>query len=99
PFGPTKVSGTPRIAHVQSTPHRQKDSRATYLCGNSLGLASKRAKKLVQEELDVWAKRSVAIHGSLAVLMLCATQVPSSATSSIATEDLGRSIATPFIRS
>ena len=36
------------------------DEPCTYLCGNSLGLLPKRAKKLVQEELDVWATRYAA---------------------------------------
>jgi kynureninase len=30
------------------------DSKITYLCGNSLGLPSKRSTTLVQEELKVW---------------------------------------------
>jgi hypothetical protein len=33
------------------------DAKCTYLCGNSLGLMSKRSKALVEEELDVWSTR------------------------------------------
>lgn len=33
-----------------------------YLCGNSLGLLSKRSKTLVMEELDVWGRRAVEGH-------------------------------------
>ncbi|KAK2466992.1 hypothetical protein APHAL10511_001250 [Amanita phalloides] len=33
-----------------------------YLCGNSLGLLSRRSKELVNNELDVWASRAVAGH-------------------------------------
>ena len=33
------------------------DQPCTYLCGNSLGLLPKRAKKLVEEELEVWGTR------------------------------------------
>ncbi|EJF65981.1 kynureninase [Dichomitus squalens LYAD-421 SS1] len=38
------------------------DQPCTYLCGNSLGLLPKRAKKLVQEELEVWGTRAVEGH-------------------------------------
>ncbi len=30
---------------------------SVYLCGNSLGLMPKRARTLMQQELDVWSKR------------------------------------------
>lgn len=33
-----------------------------YLCGNSLGLLPKKARKLMQEELDVWSRRAVSGH-------------------------------------
>jgi kynureninase len=35
---------------------------SVYLCGNSLGLLSKRSEKYVKEELDKWAKRGVEGH-------------------------------------
>ncbi|KAI0720958.1 kynureninase [Cerioporus squamosus] len=38
------------------------DEPCTYLCGNSLGLLPKRAKKLVEEELEVWGTRAVEGH-------------------------------------
>ncbi|KAI1794492.1 kynureninase [Ganoderma leucocontextum] len=38
------------------------DEPCTYLCGNSLGLLPKRAKSLVQEEIEVWATRAVEGH-------------------------------------
>ncbi|KAI0375030.1 kynureninase [Pilatotrama ljubarskyi] len=38
------------------------DEPCTYLCGNSLGLLPKRSKKLVEEELEVWATRAVEGH-------------------------------------
>ncbi|TFK84620.1 kynureninase [Polyporus arcularius HHB13444] len=38
------------------------DQPCTYLCGNSLGLLPKRAKKLVEEELEVWGTRAVEGH-------------------------------------
>lgn len=36
---------------------RTADKPCTYLCGNSLGLLPKRAKKLIEEELEVWSTR------------------------------------------
>ncbi|OBZ75336.1 Kynureninase [Grifola frondosa] len=38
------------------------DAPCTYLCGNSLGLMPKRARQLVNEELEVWATRAVEGH-------------------------------------
>lgn len=35
------------------------DGKITYLCGNSLGLSSKRSIALVQEELNAWSTRCV----------------------------------------
>jgi hypothetical protein len=35
------------------------DGKITYLCGNSLGLSSKRSIALVQEELTAWSTRCV----------------------------------------
>ena len=34
-----------------------EDEPCTYMCGNSLGLLAKRSRKLVEEELEVWATR------------------------------------------
>ncbi|KZT67692.1 kynureninase [Daedalea quercina L-15889] len=39
-----------------------EDKPCTYLCGNSLGVLSKRSKQLVEEELQVWATRGVEGH-------------------------------------
>ncbi|TFK42674.1 pyridoxal phosphate-dependent transferase [Crucibulum laeve] len=39
-------------------------SPCVYLCGNSLGLLSKRSNALVEEELQVWGKRAVVGHFS-----------------------------------
>lgn len=33
------------------------EGELVYLCGNSLGLLPKKARTLMQEELDVWSKR------------------------------------------
>ncbi|OSX65052.1 hypothetical protein POSPLADRAFT_1073326 [Postia placenta MAD-698-R-SB12] len=38
------------------------DAPCTYLCGNSLGAQPRRARQLVQEELDVWATQGVEGH-------------------------------------
>ncbi|KAI8826180.1 pyridoxal phosphate-dependent transferase [Fimicolochytrium jonesii] len=38
------------------------DAEAIYLCGNSLGLQPKHTRKLVDEELDVWATLGVQGH-------------------------------------
>ncbi|KAJ3108000.1 hypothetical protein HDU97_002580 [Phlyctochytrium planicorne] len=38
------------------------DSDAVYMIGNSLGLQPKRTRKLLNEELDVWAERGVNGH-------------------------------------
>lgn len=35
------------------------EGELVYLCGNSLGLLPKKARTLMQEELDVWSKRCV----------------------------------------
>ncbi|PCH38103.1 kynureninase [Wolfiporia cocos MD-104 SS10] len=39
-----------------------EDVPCTYLCGNSLGVLPKRSKKLVEEEIEVWATRGVEGH-------------------------------------
>ncbi|KAI8376544.1 pyridoxal phosphate-dependent transferase [Radiomyces spectabilis] len=38
------------------------DEPCTYLCGNSLGLMPKRARKLVEQEFDAWAQCGVEGH-------------------------------------
>ncbi|KAI9014852.1 pyridoxal phosphate-dependent transferase [Gaertneriomyces semiglobifer] len=38
------------------------DSDCIYLCGNSLGLQPKKTRKLLEEELDVWASAGVQGH-------------------------------------
>lgn len=36
-------------------PPLTSDGEAVYFCGNSLGLLSKRGRKLIMEELDTWS--------------------------------------------
>lgn len=43
-------------------PQRPDGSSVVYLCGHSLGLAPKQAARIVQEEMDVWARQAVAGH-------------------------------------
>lgn len=43
-------------------PQRRDGSPCVYLCGHSLGLASKNAVRIVNEELDVWAQLGVEGH-------------------------------------
>ncbi|KAF9567548.1 kynureninase [Agrocybe pediades] len=43
---------------------KQRNGKSTYLCGNSLGLLSKTASTLVQDELSVWGSRAVVGHFS-----------------------------------
>ncbi|KAJ2160575.1 Kynureninase (L-kynurenine hydrolase) [Coemansia sp. RSA 552] len=38
------------------------DAECTYLCGNSLGLMPKRARRVVDEEMDEWASKGVVGH-------------------------------------
>ncbi|KAI9501262.1 kynureninase-like protein [Coemansia spiralis] len=40
------------------------DTDCTYLCGNSLGLLPKRARQILNEEMDEWAKKGVVGHHS-----------------------------------
>jgi len=46
----------------RADPEKADSGEAVYLCGNSLGLLSKRSKALVQEEMDKWAQRGVEGH-------------------------------------
>jgi len=43
-------------------PARKNGSPSVYFCGHSLGLASKSATRIVNEELDAWARYGVAGH-------------------------------------
>ncbi|WP_228850646.1 kynureninase [Aegicerativicinus sediminis] len=43
-------------------PKNEKGEESLYLCGNSLGLQPKRAKKYIEEELEDWAKYGVDGH-------------------------------------
>jgi kynureninase len=43
-------------------PRRPDGSSVVYLCGHSLGLAPKQAARIVQEEMDVWARQGVEGH-------------------------------------
>ncbi|KAF8078037.1 pyridoxal phosphate-dependent transferase [Lyophyllum atratum] len=54
----------PTNKDIQAKLRSDGDSKITYLCGNSLGLPSKRSTTLVQEELNVWATRAVVGHFS-----------------------------------
>ncbi|GLB35039.1 putative catalyzes the cleavage of L-kynurenine (L-Kyn) and L-3- hydroxykynurenine (L-3OHKyn) into anthranilic acid (AA) and 3- hydroxyanthranilic acid (3-OHAA), respectively [Lyophyllum shimeji] len=54
----------PTIKDVQAKLRSDGDSKITYLCGNSLGLPSKRSTTLVQEELNVWGTHAVVGHFS-----------------------------------
>ncbi|KAI0636839.1 kynureninase [Trametes polyzona] len=56
------VVPTFRQMKASAVPADLADEPCTYLCGNSLGLLPKRSKKLVQEELEVWATRAVEGH-------------------------------------
>ena len=44
---------------AENRPPTSGDGPSVYLCGNSLGLMPKNAKKLMLEELDVWSRRLV----------------------------------------
>ncbi|KAI0748258.1 kynureninase [Daedaleopsis nitida] len=56
------VVPTFRQMNATKVPAEIADEPCTYLCGNSLGLLPKRARKLVEEELDVWSTRAVEGH-------------------------------------
>lgn len=43
-------------------PRRPDGSEAVYLCGNSLGLMPRRARALIQQELDDWSRLAVDGH-------------------------------------
>ncbi|KAM5533275.1 hypothetical protein V8D89_013052 [Ganoderma adspersum] len=51
-----------RQMNATAVSEESADEPCTYLCGNSLGLLPKRAKKLVQDELEVWGTRAVEGH-------------------------------------
>ncbi|KAF5357856.1 hypothetical protein D9756_001651 [Leucocoprinus leucothites] len=52
----------PTNGQVGANLQPDQDAQCTYLCGNSLGLMSKRSQTLVQEELDIWGTRGVVGH-------------------------------------
>ncbi|KAJ3561898.1 hypothetical protein NP233_g9908 [Leucocoprinus birnbaumii] len=54
----------PTNAQIGAKLQADQDAGCTYLCGNSLGLMSKRSKTLVEEELDIWGTRAVVGHFS-----------------------------------
>ncbi|KAI9065146.1 kynureninase [Trametes sanguinea] len=56
------VIPTFRQMNATAVPAEIVDQPVTYLCGNSLGLLAKRSKKLVEEELEVWASKAVEAH-------------------------------------
>ncbi|KAF7793026.1 hypothetical protein EIP86_004131 [Pleurotus ostreatoroseus] len=51
-----------RSMKAARVPEQLQDEPCTYMCGNSLGLLAKRSRKLVEEELEVWATRAVEGH-------------------------------------
>ncbi|TFK29850.1 kynureninase [Coprinopsis marcescibilis] len=52
----------PTNAQVGAVALPDPEDSAVYLCGNSLGLLSKRVNQMIQEEVDAWAKRAVIGH-------------------------------------
>jgi kynureninase len=46
----------------KQAPHGADDAESIYLCGNSLGCMPKRARALVNEEMDKWALQGVEGH-------------------------------------
>lgn len=56
------VIPTFRDVKSKTVPDAELDLPCTYLCGNSLGLMSKRSKTLIGEELNVWGTRGVEGH-------------------------------------
>ncbi|KAJ3186664.1 hypothetical protein HDU85_007484 [Gaertneriomyces sp. JEL0708] len=54
----------PKVRDVIPEGHNavDMDSDCIYLCGNSLGLQPKKTRKLLEEELDVWASAGVQGH-------------------------------------
>ncbi|KAF8636481.1 hypothetical protein AX17_003296 [Amanita inopinata Kibby_2008] len=54
----------PTKADVSAIWALDPQAKCHYLCGNSLGLMSKRSRALVQQELDAWASRAVLGHFS-----------------------------------
>jgi kynureninase len=62
-IGATMVSEDDGVHHFKESQSVTDALMATaskpcvYLCGNSLGLMSKRSKTLIMEELDVWSRR------------------------------------------
>ncbi|KAI5122068.1 hypothetical protein M0805_006051 [Coniferiporia weirii] len=53
---------TNRAVGAENVDPNHLDEPCTYLCGNSLGALPKRARTLVEEELDVWGMRAVEAH-------------------------------------
>ncbi|KAJ2488706.1 Kynureninase (L-kynurenine hydrolase) [Coemansia sp. RSA 2052] len=53
----------PTVAQVAgSADECSSEAPCTYLCGNSLGLLPKRARRILNEEVDEWAARGVVGH-------------------------------------
>ncbi|KAJ3226059.1 hypothetical protein HK099_005644 [Clydaea vesicula] len=51
-----------KVTFKRHLPVANGDSNAVYFCGNSLGLQPKITKKLINEELEVWAESGVNGH-------------------------------------
>lgn len=57
------------VNNLESLTKEEAEKEAVYLCGNSLGLLPKITKQLVNEELDVWSRRSeLLIHSNRLVI-------------------------------
>ncbi|PFH50665.1 hypothetical protein AMATHDRAFT_144490 [Amanita thiersii Skay4041] len=54
----------PSKASIGASLAKDPQSPSHYLCGNSLGLQSKKSRTRIHEEIDVWASRSVIGHFS-----------------------------------
>ena len=57
------LTATAAKTSSQTSAHdsHESDEEAVYLCGNSLGLMPKNTRKIINEELDVWASRFASI--------------------------------------
>lgn len=52
----------PRLRDITGNPKAPEDAPAYYFCGNSLGPLTKKSRKYIQEELDVWSRFGVNGH-------------------------------------
>ncbi|KAF5315968.1 hypothetical protein D9611_004613 [Ephemerocybe angulata] len=52
----------PTNEQIGASAHAEPGQKSVYLCGNSLGLLSKRSDLVIQEELNAWRTRAVVGH-------------------------------------